>query len=147
VLCDHGWAVTVQTKSPLILRDLGLLEKFAELEVVLSIATADERVRKLFEPLAPPVAERLEALEVLRGEGIETCAMIAPLLPGAEALPEVLSGRVDHVLVDRMNYTYADRVYRRNRLDHATRDDFFLGKKAELAEGFREEGIPCEFLF
>jgi hypothetical protein len=29
----------------------------------------------------------------------------------------------------------------------ASSDDFFLQKKAELSAGFKEQGIPCEFLY
>jgi DNA repair photolyase len=147
VLCEHGWPVTVQTKSPLLLRDLDLFKKFEEAEVVLTITTADERVRKMFEPKAPPVGERLETLEVLSREGVRTCVMIAPLLPGARGLAEVLAGRVDHVLVDRMNYHFADRVYAKNGMRSAMTDAFFLLQKEELAESLEKEGIPHEFLY
>lgn len=147
VLCEHGWPVTIQTKSPLVLRDLDLLKKFREIEVVLTITTADDRVRRMFEPFAPPVAERLEALAVLSRASIETCAMIAPLLPGAEDLPQALSGKVDHVLVDRMNYHYADRVYAKNGLVSAMTGEFFVRKKEELTECFEREGTPYEFLY
>ncbi len=41
--------------------------------------------------------------------------MIAPVLPGAEGLAELLEGKIDYVLIDRMNYHYADWVYRKIR--------------------------------
>jgi ABC-type amino acid transport substrate-binding protein len=51
--------------------------------------------------------------------------MIAPVLPGAEGLAELLKGKIDYVLIDRMNYHYADRVYRKYGLEDALTDDFF----------------------
>lgn len=52
--------------------------------------------------------------------------MIAPLLPGAENLAKQLIGKVDHVLIDRMNYHYADVIYRKNKLENALKSDFFF---------------------
>jgi hypothetical protein len=73
--------------------------------------------------------------------------MIAPLLPNAEGLVEQLKGKVDHVLIDRMNYHYADWVYRKSKLEYAMTEDFFTQKKVELANAFEKEGIPCQLLF
>jgi hypothetical protein len=73
--------------------------------------------------------------------------MIAPLLPNAEGLVEQLKGKVDHVLIDRMNYHYADWVYRKYKLEYAMTEDFFTQKKVELANAFENEGIPCQLLF
>ena len=36
--------------------------------------------------------------------------MIAPMLPGAEVLANSLEGKVDYILVDRMNYNYSDVI-------------------------------------
>lgn len=147
VLSGHDWPVTIQTKSPLVLRDLGLLRKFSQIEVGLTITTADENIRKIFEPNSPPIKERIETLEKLHSVGINTYAMTAPILPKAEGLVAQLSGKVDYVLIDRMNYHYADWVYRRYKLEYAMTNDFFTRKKIELANAFRKEGIPYQLLF
>jgi hypothetical protein len=42
--------------------------------------------------------------------------MIAPILPGAEVLANALEGEVDYIIVDHMNYHYADWLYRKYRL-------------------------------
>jgi DNA repair photolyase len=147
ILSRHGWPVTIQTKSPLVLRDIELLRKFIGLEVTLSIATGDERIRQLFEPSSPSLRERIETLEKLHSEGIKTTAMIAPMLPKPEELVDQLRGKVDRVLIDRMNYHYADKVYRKNGLEYTMTEDFFTQKKKELASAFEREGIPCQVLF
>jgi DNA repair photolyase len=147
VLLEKQWLVTVQTKSPLVLRDIGILERFEDIEVGFSIATADEKIGKLFEPGAPPIGERIRALEVLHSRGIRTFAMIAPLLPGAEGLGEALAGRVDHILIDRLNYVYANRIYRENGLEWAKEEPFFLQTAEELQKGFKGKGIPAQVLF
>ncbi len=147
VLKNHEWPVSLQTKSPLVLRDIDLLAGFSDLEVGFTITTSEEKVRRAFESHAPPIVERIEALRALHDRGIRTFAMIAPVLPGAEGLPAGLDGIVDHVLVDRMNYHYADRVYRATGLEHAMTDGFFRRIKRELEEGLGRAGIPARFLF
>jgi DNA repair photolyase len=147
ILLKHGWPVTVQTKSPLVLRDVESLRKFDEVEVGLTITTADENIRQIFEPNSPPVEQRIETLEKLHSEGVKTFAMIAPLLPKTEGLATQLSGKADYVLIDKMNYHYADRTYKKHRLEYAMTNNFFTRKKTELANAFEKEGIPYQLLF
>jgi len=147
ILLKHGWPITIQTKSPLVLRDMESLRKFNQIEVGLTITTADENIRKIFEPNSPPIKERIETLEKLHSAGIKTFAMIAPMLPRAEGLVAQLSGKVDYMLIDKMNYHYADQVYRRHKLEYAMTNNFFTRKKIELANAFKKEGIPYQLLF
>lgn len=147
ILIKNDWPVTIQTKSPLVRRDLDLLKDRPGVEVGLSITTADEQVRKIFEPKATPIEERVGALAALHAGGVRTFAMIAPLLPGAEGLVGKLRGNVDSVLIDRMNYHYADRVYRKYRLGYAQKEDFFMRTAKDLCDAFERGGIPCEIVF
>ncbi|MDQ7840132.1 MAG: radical SAM protein [bacterium] len=133
ILAQNDWPVVVQTRSPLVLRDIDILKAGRDFEVGLSVTTADDDIRRLFEPQAPPVNERIETLEVLHRAGIRTYAMIAPMLPGAEGLGELLKGKVDCLLIDRMNYHYADWVYRKYGLEDKLTDDFFRRTRQRLA--------------
>jgi DNA repair photolyase len=147
ILVEHDWPFTIQTKSPLVLRDIELLKKAADCEVGFTITTADEKVRKIFEPNAPPIAKRVEALAILHSAGITTFVMIAPLLPGAEGLVGMLKGKVDHVLIDRLNYHYADWAFKKYGMQGAMDDEFFYQKGEELSAGFEKAGIACRKLF
>jgi len=147
VLVENNWPVMVQTKSPLVLRDIELLKRAADIEVGFSITTADEGLRKIFEPGAPATAKRVEVLEKLHTAGIRTFAMIAPILPGADGLPDMLKGKVGHVLVDRLNYHYADAIYQKYGMQWARENGFFRSKGEELRKAFEESGIPCQVLF
>jgi len=144
ILLRHRWPVTVQTRSPLVLRDLDLLRGAPDLEVGFSVTTSDEEIRKLFEPGAPSIPARLEALGELHTAGVRTFAMIAPLLPGAEGLGEALRGRVDRVLIDRMNYTHAHRIYRRHHLEDKLSPRFFEEATRSLRVAFEEQGVECQ---
>jgi DNA repair photolyase len=147
ILSKHSWPITIQTKSPLVMRDLELLRKFRDIQVVFTITTADEKIRKIFEPNAPAVNERIKALGKLHSAGLKTCAMIAPLLPRAEGLVTLLSAKVDHVLIDKMNYHYADWVYKKYGLQHAMTGNFFAQKTRELSRALEKEEIPYQVLF
>ncbi len=147
ILSEHGWPVTIQTKSPLVLRDMDLLKSFNEIEAGLTITTANEEIRQMFEPNLPTTLKRINTLEKLHVAGLRTYAMIAPLLPGAEDLVSQLEGKVDYVLIDRMNYHYADCVYRKYDLESARTEAFFIEKKKELAEALEKKKIPYKLLF
>lgn len=141
ILAEQGWPVTIQTRSALILRDLEVLKRGQDFEAGFSITTADDSIRKIFEPTAPPIQQRLRALEELHQAGIRTFVMIAPMLPGAEGLADLLRGRVDRVRLDRMNYHHADWVYRQHGLERYLTDEYFSGVEAELRFAFSEQGI------
>ena len=147
ILSKHRWPITIQTKSPLVKRDLELLRTFNDIEVGLTITTADENIRKIFEPNSPAIKERIETLEKLHSAGLKTYSMIAPILPRTEGLVTLLSKKADHVLIDKMNYHYADWVYRKHGLQYAMTDNFFTRKKMELARALEKEEIPFQLLF
>ena len=147
ILVRYDWPITIQTKSSLVLRDINLFRGTDKIEVGLSVTTRDEGVRRLFEPGAPPIKERIKALDELHLASIRTFAMVAPMLPKAEGLTTTLRRKVDYVLIDRMNYHYGDWVYRKHNLESAMGDDFFSLKAKELASTFGKHGIESRVLF
>lgn len=147
ILTDNRWPVFIQTRSPLVLRDVDVIRRKDNIAAGFSIPTADDRIRKLFEPLAPPIGERLEALGHLHDCGIRTYAMIAPMLPGAEHLVDKLAGKVDYVIVDRMNYRHADHVYRRHGLTAFLSNEFFHQAGRSIAGACEKSGIDCRMVF
>jgi DNA repair photolyase len=144
ILANNDWPVTVQTRSHLVLRDIDILKTGKYFEVGLSITTADDGIRKLFEPSAPPIKERVRALDELHQAGIRTYVMIAPILPHAEHLAEILADKVDYVMLDRMNYHYGDWVYRKYGLEDFLTDDYFSWTQRELSSVFASSGISCQ---
>ena len=143
LLIREGWPVVIQTRSPLILRDVDILKEAKNLEVGFSITTGDDDVRKLFEPGAPPISERLKALTELHVLGIKTFAMIAPILPGAEILVKLLADIVDYILVDRMNYHHADFIYRKHGLEDKMTEEYFARLSNRIDSDCRLLGIDC----
>jgi DNA repair photolyase len=148
-LLEKQFPVNLQTKSALVLRDLDLLAKIEEIEVGFTITTEDERIARIFEPGASPVKERIESLARIHSAGIRTFAFIGPLLPGsAHRLVEALKGKVDKVLIDRMNYLQSIKgLYHRLGLERGIRENFFEQQKQRLIWALQEKEIPYEALF
>ncbi|MFQ5905639.1 MAG: radical SAM protein [bacterium] len=148
-LVEKQFAVSIQTKSGLVLRDLDLFQDFDEIEVGLTITTGDERVAKLFEPNASPIERRLNALEKIHSKGIKTFAFIGPILPGnPEKLVESLEGNVDNVLIDRMNYLTSIRgFYYQHNLGDATTGKFFCEHRKALITELRKRRMKFEAVF
>lgn len=108
VLKDYDFPVDILTKNSLVQRDLDVLSEFTQSEVGLTIISMDDRVRRVFEPGASPIQDRLDSLELFSDNGIPTYAFLGPLLPfisdeEIENLLNNLADKVSRVIVDRLN--------------------------------------------
>ncbi len=148
-LAHKKFPVNVQTKSKLVLRDLDVFLKFEKIEVGMTVTTDDEKTAKVFEPAASSVADRIQALERIHDAGIGTFAFIGPLLPGnPEKLIERLSGKVDRILIDKMNYMRTIKAfYLRMGLEEAATNTFFLEYRKRLITELKRRSIKFEALF
>jgi DNA repair photolyase len=84
VLERAGHPVGIVTKSALITRDIDILKRMAErnlVKVALSVTTLDPKLARTMEPRAATPSRRLEALRQLSEAGIPTAAMVAPIIP------------------------------------------------------------------
>ena len=80
--CSHP--VGIVTKSALVLRDLDILARMAErnlVKVALSVTTLDPELARKIEPRAATPMRRLETLRRLSQAGIPTTVMVAPIIP------------------------------------------------------------------
>lgn len=103
VLLEAGFSPCILTRAARVVEDLPLLARFARAAVGFSIPTDDDSVRRVFEPGADPIEERLAALERCRQAGLRTFAVVQPVLPGnPERLAALLAPLVDVVRIDRM---------------------------------------------
>jgi DNA repair photolyase len=96
----------IQTRGPLITRDLDLLVKLKEkcrVLVSLTIETDREDIKRIFSPYAPGIRLRLKALKQIHDAGIPTQASISPVLSFTPEFPKVLEGRVDHIWIDTLS--------------------------------------------
>lgn len=91
----------VQTRSPLVRRDIDLLIRLGDkVRVSMTVETDLDDIRKKFTPCAPPISSRLKTLQLLREAGISIQATIAPVLPSSPSFAGILRGLVDRVCID-----------------------------------------------
>ncbi|MFC3344698.1 SPL family radical SAM protein [Paenibacillus abyssi] len=96
----------IQTRSPLIKRDLDLLVQLKEtcsILISMTIETDREDIKHIFAPYSPGIKLRLKALKELHEAGIATQASISPVLPFTPHFPKLLEGIVDRIWIDTLN--------------------------------------------
>lgn len=100
-ILPHQPRLLVQTRGPLVTRDLDLLKQFRAVRVNMSIPTDSETVRQTFEPKAPPLERRWEAMAQVRAAGVPVGICVTPMLPleNPEAFVERLVAFGPEVLV------------------------------------------------
>ena len=108
VLKDYTFPVNILTKSDLVSRDIDLISDIFDVEVGMTITSYNDYVRKIFEPRASPINDRIKALQNFSDIGISTYAFLGPLLPylseeGLDQLLNTLADKVGRVIVDRLN--------------------------------------------
>ena len=131
--------LTIQTRGPLILRDLPTLLRLAErtkLKVSFSVTTNREDVRKLYEPHCVSFAERLRVISELRAAGIVVFATLAPILP---CDPELLA---EALIEATQNDIIGDGLHHRSTKQRGatTRDAAF---KISDHHGYSEWHLPA----
>lgn len=91
----------VQTRSPLVKRDLDIFKQFGnQIRVSMTIETDKEEIRKAFAPSAPPIPARMNALKEITDAGVLTQATISPLLPCSRELPKKLKHLASRITLD-----------------------------------------------
>ena len=90
--CIPTPTLVIQTRSPIITRDIDFLQRFERLRINMSIPTGSESVRRDFEPRSPSIKARLNAVKAIKqridprkGFLPKLSVTITPLLPTLEA--------------------------------------------------------------
>ena len=166
LLSTHGFPVSIQTKSSLVLRDVDLIvpEKF---DVGVTITTMDRGLASKIEPRASLPEARAQTLEEFSSRGIETWIFLGPIIPalndGEDSLRQVIE--VAHRTRSRLIY---DRLNLKrwvlNRLTPVLKEESpeLAGRLPDLIRGqseslrkvcsnvesiCRELGVGCEPAF
>jgi DNA repair photolyase len=108
LLC-FDFPVHIQTKSSLVTRDIDLISRFSDAQVMMSIGTIDENERRLLEPVASSIPERLDALKKLGDAGVNISVFFGPVYPTIEVkdIPHILdvfqASGVTELWIDTLN--------------------------------------------
>lgn len=96
----RGLSITIITKSPLVTRDIALLQQLAQrntLMVHVSLITTDRELARRLEPRAPTPESRLRAVARLARAGVDVSVNCMPVLPGITDAPHMLADVVARV--------------------------------------------------
>ena len=94
--------ILLQTRSPLVERDIDLLQKLGDHVIAsITVETDDEIVRRAFIPTSPSIARRLECAHRLHEAGIFTQIAISPMLPNDPAhFTRMVDKVADRIIID-----------------------------------------------
>ncbi len=87
---DKGINLSILTKSDLVLRDIDLLKQFKNVEVGFTINSFEGEEKKLFEPGSPTNNKRVDAMKILKANGIKVFAFVSPIIPGLIDIEEII---------------------------------------------------------
>lgn len=156
--------VSILTKSSLVLRDIDLLKQM-NCEVGITITTLNDNIRKLFEPNASSIEERLNALKKLKDEGIRTYIFFGPMLPFIsdkdleETLKKFAELKPEKIYIDKLNVknpfhwkklksfleeNYTDLA---DRWETAISDDYYKELKEKIVELCKRFDLNCELCY
>jgi DNA repair photolyase len=148
-LIECQFPVNILTRSPLVVRDIDLFKQFEDIAVGVSVTTDREGIRRAFEPNAPSIQSRIEALRNLNDKGVKTYAFVGPMLPmDPKRLFAMIKGTVQEVLIDRLNYANKIKwLYRKAGLNQYLENSYFIQTASILKECFEREEIPVSVIF
>lgn len=119
IMSDFDINVSILTKSSLVLRDIDILKKLTNCEVGISCGINNDSAARVLEPNSNSIDERLNALRILKQNGIKCYAFIGPIIPyitDLEGLFNNLKGNVDFIMAESLNLRGADISLLRNCL-------------------------------
>jgi DNA repair photolyase len=86
IVCQHSFPLFIVERSPLLLRDLDILQeihKRTHVSVVYSMSNVDPRLKRAFEPHSPGLSLRFKAMKTLADAGILVGTALMPIIPFA----------------------------------------------------------------
>lgn len=110
LLLSHGFRVSLQTKSSLVLRDVDLFLKFKKkIDIGFTITVMNNSLARIIEPCSTPPEERIKVLIKLKEYGLSTWLFLGPLIQVDDSFRDhienlliSIAGYVDIVYYDQM---------------------------------------------
>ena len=134
VLEKAGHPVGIVTKSALVVRDIDILTRMAERNLVkvgISVTTLDAKLARSMEPRASTPTKRLEALQKLTAAGVPTKVMIGPVIPALN------DSEMERILDSAAHLGVKEASYIVLRLPREVRDLFREWLMANYPERYR----------
>jgi DNA repair photolyase len=164
VLAAHGFPVSIQTKSSLVLRDIDLISPDG-FDVGVTITTMDRELAGKIEPGASPPDARAQVLNEFSARGVKTWLFLGPVIPGVNDSEDCIRRVVEAaakarsaLVYDRLNLrrwvmdrlgTLLDREFggRERVLSALSNGTWWRGVSSRILSACRELGVKCEAAF
>ena len=164
---DFNYPVSLFTKSSLAQRDLKIISQIKDAEFWASISLL-EKDRRILEPNASPIEERLKTLKLFSEAGVPAYAFLGPILPEIttrnllELFAKFREAGVKGMTVDRLNIKcgnlqpilkaikehYPGLLPRYQELFIRGGDSqYYRNLKPQIEKAAKENKIPVEFCF
>ena len=163
VLMKKNWPVSIQTKSSDVGHDIDIIKHFSKAEVGMTVTSADDEVRRMYEPMTSPVEEQFQVLGGFHEVGVHTWVFIGPIIPFVteETCVEIVNkafwAGVQTVMVDGLrkrgkSWTATEefiREWRPELLDkfqdiRKKPDEYFMSVAKTIEKACRQRGIHCQ---
>ena len=161
VLRGSGFHVSIQTRSPLVLRDADLI-KGPGFDLGVTITTLDEWVARKVEPKSPRPLERAKVLEEYSGK-VDTWLFFGPIIPfladgedNVRAVVKLASKCGSHLLYDKLRVKkwipmllrpalerIEEGLYERV-MDRVRDQKYWQGVFGTIERACRDYGVRCE---
>jgi DNA repair photolyase len=109
-LLKNNFSINIQTKSHLVIRDIDIISKFSNAEIMISIGTLNDQERKLLEPNSSSIDQRLKTIELCLENKIKTVIFFGPIYPTIteNEITEIIDiyhdRGISEIMIDNLNY-------------------------------------------
>ncbi|MEM3927087.1 MAG: radical SAM protein [Desulfurococcaceae archaeon] len=111
ILLKAGFEISIQTKNPLVLRDMDLLAEHRDkIDIGFTITSLDREVARFIEPNSPSPMSRANALREIREIGIKTWLFYGPIIPGLNDDYETMKA-ITEIAADTGSTLYYDPLH------------------------------------
>jgi DNA repair photolyase len=106
---NYDFPIHIQTKSSIVNRDIDLISKISNVELMVSIGTLNDYERRILEPFSSSIKDRIEILSNFSQIGIKTSVFFGPIYPtiSKEDLIKTLDIFIDYnvreIMLDKLN--------------------------------------------
>ncbi len=166
LLSIHNFPISVQTKSPLVLRDKDLIMS-KKSDVGVTITTLDKDFARKLQPRAPSPDSLIDVIEEFCKGGIDTWIFLGPLIPEINDDDDNLLQIVNlakktksQIIYDKLNlrlwvldsmasFLEKERPGLKDRLPSLVTDnsEYWLALKAKIENMCLDKGIRCKPAF
>ncbi|MEM0139065.1 MAG: radical SAM protein [Ferroplasma sp.] len=107
LLALNGFHVTIQTKSPMVIKDIKTFIKYKKMiDIGITVTTLNNSIAALIEPFAPSPESRLKAIKKLSDNGIAVWLYLGPIIRNLNDNIEEIEGIIKFCSSNKIRIIY-----------------------------------------